>query len=140
MNTIDYLNQLRMIDKEILSVHSEAEKWLELSKSMGGANFDNIRVGGTPKNHMEEMIIKAADCALKADREREELINLKETMEQQIKSMPNKVHYMILWGYFHDNKNLTELSQYANYSIKQTRRLRDKAMKIFEEMYGDTYK
>ena len=139
MTTKEYLMQLRTIDFDILNVQSESDSWRELAMKMGH-EFSDIHVDTSPSpDRMENLIVKAVDSATKADREKEILIYLKATIERQIKGIKDKECLFMLWGYYHDRKTIEHLSKKLNFSYRQGKRIMQKAVRLFEEEYGDTY-
>ena len=139
MNTRAYLMQLRTIDFDILNVQSEADSWRELAMKLHHEPSD-IRVDTSPMpDKMENLVIKAADSATEADREKEVLIYLKATIEKQIKSIEDKECVFMLWGYYHDRLSVEYLAKKLNYSYKQGKRVKQRGERLFEEKYGKTY-
>ena len=139
MTTREYLMQLRTIDLDILNVQSEADSWRELAMRMGH-DFSEIHVDKSPSpDRMESLVVKAADSAAKADREKEILIYLKSTIEKQIKGIKDKECNIMLWGYYHDRKTIESMSKEMSYSYRQGKRIMQKAVKLFEKEYGESY-
>lgn len=139
MTTKEYLMQLRTIDLEIMNVQSEADKWRELAMKMGH-EFSDIHVDSSPSpDRMEKCVVKAVDCANKADTEREVLIYLKATIEKQIKGIKDKECLIMLWGYYHDRKTIESMSKEMNFTYRQGKRIMQRAVRLFEEEYGKTY-
>ena len=131
--------QLRTIDFDILNVQSEADSWRELAMKLHHEPSD-IRVDTSPMpDKMENLVIKAADSATEADREKEVLIYLKATIEKQIKSIEDKECVFMLWGYYHDRLSVEYLAKKLNYSYKQGKRVKQRGERLFEEKYGKTY-
>lgn len=139
MTTRAYLDQLRMIDFDILNVQSEADSWRELAMKMGH-EYSDIRVDTSPSpDRMENLVVKAVDSATKADAEKEALINLKATIERQIKSIDDKECVFMLWGYYHDRMTVRCLANKLNYSERYGKAIKKKGERLFEEKYGKTY-
>lgn len=139
MNTRAYLMQLRTIDFDILNVQSEADSWRELAMKLHHEPSD-IRVDTSPApDKMENLVIKAADSATEADREKEVLIYLKATIEKQIKSIEDKECVFMLWGFYHDRMSVEYLAKKLNYSYRQGKRVKQRGERLFEEKYGKTY-
>ena len=139
MTTKEYLMQLRTIDMDIMNVQSEADSWRELAMKMGH-EFSDIHVDTSPSpDRMENCVVKAVDCATKADRERDILIYLKATIERQIKGIRDKECNIMLWGYYHDRKTIESVSKEMNFTYRQGKRIMQRAVRLFEEEYGNTY-
>lgn len=139
MTTKKYLLQLRTIDLEIAMSQSEAQSWRDLATKMHHEPSD-IRVDSSPApDRMESLVVKAADCACEADKQRDILLYTKITIEKQIKGLKNSFYRGLLWGYYHDSKSTGELAKYVNYTGRHIERLLVKAEKDFENEYGSKY-
>ncbi len=139
MTTRDYLMQLRTIDLEIAMSRSEEASWLDLAAKMHHEPSE-IRVSTTPTpDKMESLVVKAADCAIQADREREVLIYTKATIERQIKALSDRDMRYMLWGYYHDRTSVYDLSRNLSVSYRQGKRIIKKATDLFEQEWGSTY-
>ena len=139
MTTRDYLMQLRTIDLEIAMSRSEEVSWLELAAKMHHEPSD-VRVSTTPTpDKMESLVVKAADCAIQADREREVLVYTKATIERQIKAIEDKDLRYMLWGYYHDRKSLKEIANVLSYSYPHAKRQMFRATETFEDVWGRCY-
>lgn len=139
MNTREYLMQLRNIDSEIAMSISEAQSWRELALKLHHEPSD-IRVDTSPApDKMESLVVKAADCALKAEKEHEKLIRVKTIIEDQIKSIDNQDMKFMLWLYYHDKCSHKEVARRMNYSFDYEKHQMNSAIKIFEGKYGHEY-
>lgn len=139
MTTRQYLDQLRVIDLEIAMSHSEEVSWLECAMKVGGG-ISEVKVDKSPSpDKMESLVVKAADCALRAKKERESLLYLKSTIERQIKAIEDREMRFMLWGYYHDKLTVREIAKQIPVSKTQGKRMIDKATKEFEDKWGHTY-
>lgn len=139
MTTRDYLNQLRTIDLEIAMSRSEEASWLDLATKMSGS-ISEIKIQTSPSpDRMESLVVKAADCAIKANRERETLIYTKATIERQIKALDDSEMRFMLWGHYHDKKTVERLSKEIHVDKRQGWRIMKKATDAFEDVWGHTY-
>lgn len=139
MTTRKYLLQLRTIDLEIAMSESEAQSWRDLAMKMHHEPSD-VRVNSSPApDKMESLVVKAADCAQEAEKEREILLYTKSVIERQIKSIEDKDMRFMLWGYYHDRKSVENLSKEIPVSYRQGKRIIKKATETFEDVWGHTY-
>lgn len=144
MTTKEYLEQLLDMDEDILNTINQAQKWRDIATKMGVPPIGE-RVDSSPKpDQMETAIIKAVECERKAGEEAKRLVLLREKIENQIQGLKDcgyngKRYYFLIWGMYHDNKKLTELSRHVDYSYDHARRLLKKALAVFEKKYGETY-
>ena len=139
MTTQAYLSQLRTIDLEISMSRTEEVSWLNLATKMSGG-ISEIKVQTSPSpDRMESLVVNAADCAIKANRERETLLYTKATIERQIKAIEDSEMRFMLWGYYHDKKTVEKLSKEIHVDKRQGWRMMKKASDVFEDVWGHTY-
>lgn len=139
MTTRAYLLQLRTIDLEIAMTESEAQSWRDLALKLHHEPSE-IRVDTSPApDKMESLVVKAADCAIKAEKEREELVYKKVRIERQIKGIENKDMRFMLWLYYHDNHSHKEVARRMNYSPDYEKHQMNDALRLFEKKFGHEY-
>lgn len=139
MTTRVYLNQLRTIDMEIAMTESEAQSWRDLAMKMSH-EYSDIHVDTSPSpDRMENLVVKAADCAIKAVKEREALVYKKAMIESQIKEIEDKDMRFILWMYFHDKHSHKEVARRMNYSHDYEKHQMNVAIRLFEKKFGKEY-
>jgi hypothetical protein len=139
MTTRAYLDQLRTIDLEIAMYKSEEQSWLDLATQMHHEPSD-VRVCTSPvPDKMEKLVVKAADCAREAEKAWEILVYTKDVIEKQIKSMEDRELKYLLWGYYHDKRQLKDLAKGMSYSYSHAKALMKKATEVFEDIYGVNY-
>ena len=139
MTTRAYLLQLRTIDLEIAMTESEAQSWRDLALKLHHEPSE-IRVDTSPApDKMESLVVKAADCAIKAEKEREELVYKKVRIERQIKGIENKDMRVMLWLYYHDNHSHKEVARKMNYSPDYEKHQMSDALRAFEKKFGHEY-
>ena len=139
MTTQRYLLQLRTIDMEIAMCESEAQSWRDLATKMHHEPSD-IRVDTSPSpDKMESLVVKAADCAREAEKERECLIYKKRMIERQIKAIEDSEMRFMLWGYYHDRRTVASLSKEIPVAKRQGIRIMKTATEEFENVWGQTY-
>ena len=139
MTTRDYLLQLRTIDYEIAMSESDAQSWRDLAMKLHHEPSD-VRVDTSPApDKMENLVVKAADCAIKAAKERDMLIYKKERIEKQIKAIEEKDLCFLLWLYYHDKHTHKEVARQMNYSYDYEKHQINIALKVFEKKFGKEY-
>ena len=139
MTTQKYLLQLRTIDMEIAMCESEAQSWRDLATKMHHEPSD-IRVDTSRSpDKMENLVVKAADCAREAEKERECLMYKKRMIERQIKAIEDSEMRFMLWGYYHDRKSVERLSKEIPITYRQGKRVIKAAVDTFEDVWGSTY-
>ena len=139
MTTRAYLLQLRTIDLEIAMSESEAQSWRDLATKMHHEPSE-IHVDSSPApDKMESLVVKAADCAIQAEKERECLLYTKSVIEKQIKAIEDKDMRFMLWGYYHDRKSVENLSKEIPVTYRQGKRIIKSATDAFEDKWGHTY-
>ena len=142
METKEYLNQMRNIDRFIKDKLDEAEKWRSIAENMTG-NLNEICVQTTKQpDKMANAVIRLVDLIMESDKEALSLINIKETIIKQIDRLHQMGHdkeYMILKSYYVQERSLAYIALDSKYSYKQTKRNYEKAIKIFESIFGKEY-
>lgn len=139
MTTRAYLLQLRTIDLEIEMTESEAQSWRDLALKLHHEPSE-VRVDTSPApDKMESLVVKAADCAIKAEKEREMLVYTKATIERQIKGIDNRDMRVMLWLYYHDNHSHKEVAKRMNYSPDYEKHQMNDALRLFEKKFGHEY-
>lgn len=137
--TKQYLNQLVNIDKRIKDKIKEAEMWRDIAgRTGGGSNSERVQ---TTKRYdkMGDAISSAVDYEQESERLAKELVEIKNTIIQQIDGIEDQLHYNILKDYYIHEMALVEIAAQEHYSYKQTGRHFKNALNDFEHRYGSTY-
>ena len=145
MRTREYLGQLKNIDKEIQDKQLLAIKYRDNALPTSPKLSDmKVQTSHEP-DKMATSIATALDYEKEADEMAVKLLNLKHHIEGQIDGLRfidnknAKTYYNILMGYYVRQMSNASLSKYIKYSPKQTKRLFESALEVFESMYGEEY-
>jgi DNA-directed RNA polymerase specialized sigma subunit len=106
-------------------------------------NLNEICVQTTKQpDKMANAVIRLVDLMRESDEEALSLINIKETIIRQIDKLYQMGHdreYMILKSYYVQERSLAYIALDSRYSYKQTKRNYEKAVKVFENVFGKEY-
>lgn len=142
MTTKEYLGQMRNIDQLIKDKIEEAERWRSIAEKMTG-NINEICVQTSKEpDKMANAVVRLVDLMEESDEQAVNLIELKHKVIQQIDGLHDLGYikdYNILKSYYVQEKSLSLIARECYYSYKQMKRLYEKAILRFGEIYGDTY-
>ena len=135
MDTKTYLNQIIVMDEIIQNRLSDIHN-LRLMASGIGCGIENERVQtSTNGDAFTRLIDKIVDM----EREVDESIDKRLDIIRQIETMNNAEERKILNRIFVKGQRFDKIAEEMNYSKRQIIRKYKKAMKNFEESYGDAY-
>lgn len=144
MTTVEYLNQLKNIDRRIADKRDEAEKWRVIAYGNRTVSTDRERVlKSIDPDKMGNAVIKAIEYEKEADTLAEWLIMLRHHIIEQIDGMEDisdSRYYNILKGYYLRDMSFAAIGYELGFSTKQVARDYKKALVIFESLYYDEYK
>lgn len=139
MTTKDYLNQIsrlnRMINNKLVEIQQLKEMACSISAITNGdrvqtsLNFDKIGTSIAKIDEMERNLDKMID----------EYVDKKNLIIAQIDSVEDEDCYNILFSRYIEKKTFEVIATELNYSWRQIVRLHGKALRIFEEKYGEQY-
>ena len=139
MTTIEYLGQLKNIDRRIKDKIEEADKWRQIADSRKSPAL-NEKVQGTRKMDKEaDAYTLAADYEIESRLLAAELSKLKNCVIKQIDGIDDELFYNILKSFYIQEKSFTEIAAEEGYSYKQIKRQYEVAVKCFDEKYGMIY-
>lgn len=140
MTTKEYLNQIERCDRmienkmyEISQLKSMATTITVIPKEINIQSFgDKDKIGSS--------VGKIVDLEREVDDLIDVLIEKKKLIVSQIDKIEDVSVYNLLTKRYVLRKTWLEISEDMGYSTRQVLRLHDKSTKMFEEMYGNTYK
>ena len=139
MTTIEYLGQLKNIDRRIKDKIEEADKWRQIADSRKSPAL-NEKVQGTRKMDKEaDAYTLAADYEIESRLLAAELSKLKNCVIKQIDGIDDELFYNILKSFYIQEKSFTEIAAEEGYSYKQIKRQYEVAIKYFDKKYGIIY-
>lgn len=139
MTTKEYLSQISRLNRMIQNKLSEISQLKELSQSIT-ATLNEEKVQTTP-NHdkIGTSYAKIDEMERKLDEIIDEYVDKKNLIISQIESMENEITYDILFSRYIEKKTFEKIASDMHYSFRQLIRLHGKALKEFENKYGNLY-
>lgn len=139
MTTKEYLSQISRLNRMIQNKISEISQLWELECGISdmrgsertGIEADGGRVG-TSYAKIEEMEHKLGQAI-------DEYVCKRELIISQIEGIEDEIFYDILFARYIEKKTLEGIAGSLHYSFRQITRLHGKALREFEEKYGDMY-
>lgn len=138
MTTKQYLSQLKRFDFLIENKASEIEQLRSMATSITVAtDKDRVQTSGD-KDRIGRAVVKILD----KEEELEELIeryyDQKELIISQIETLETNLYRVLFYKYV-NGYTIEHMSMKMCYSTDHIKRLTNKALDKFEEMYGGTY-
>ena len=137
MDIREYLNSIKSIEAEIISLQAWVNKYHELAYSLRGTSFsEHISAKGYVTSSLETVIVelvdrenelKSAICKL-TERERE--------IRQLISKIPDDTYRIILTRKYLDCQSLSQIAEQLHYSDKWIKVLHHRALDMAEEIYN----
>lgn len=140
MTTKEYLSQVGRLDKMIKNKISELEQCRVMFQIIPASAKDGERVMSTPDPDKLGAAYAKID---EMEREINAMINAyvdkKRLIVSQIDAIPDELNYEILFLRYINRKTFEEIATEIHNSYRNATRLHGKALKEFENMYGNTY-
>lgn len=139
MTTKEYLNQIirlnRMINNKLVEIQQLRDLALGISSISTGE-----RVQSTPDfDKIGSKMAKIDELEKNLDETIDKYVDLKNRIIGQIESMEDEITYNILFSRYIEKKQFELIAIEMEYSWRQIIRLHGKALKQFEEKFGNEY-
>lgn len=139
MTTKEYLNQIsrlnRMINNKLVEIQQLRDLALGISSISTGE-----RVQSTPDfDKIGSKMAKIDELEKNLDETIDKYVDLKNRIIGQIESMEDEITYNILFSRYIEKKQFELIAIEMEYSWRQIIRLHGKALKQFEEKFGEEY-
>lgn len=139
MTTKEYLNQIsrlnRMINNKLVEIQQLRDLALGISSISTGE-----RVQSTPDfDKIGSKMAKIDELEKNLDETIDKYVDLKNRIIGQIESMEDENTYNILFSRYIQKKSFERIAIEMEYSWRQIIRLHGKALKQFEEKFGEEY-
>ena len=140
MTTQDYLKQVKRFEVMMQRKQNEVKRLDILAHSVKSPTFDPNKVQSSLKGDtMASTVAKLID----AEKQVSKLMNLylekREYIISQIDKLPSKNSYVILIDRYVEDKTYGEIAYTLKCSERWVKKQHEKALKEFEEIYGDEY-
>lgn len=139
MTTKDYLNQISRLNRMINNKLTEITQLRELSCSISAIGNEEKVISSSDSDKIGSTYAKIDEMERNLDNMIDEYIEKKNLIIGQIDSIENEDYYNILFSRYIEKKTFEVIATEMKYSWRQIIRLHGKALKAFEEKYGNTY-
>lgn len=139
MDTKTYLNQISRLDLMIKNKISELSSLRALCYGLSAISTEE-RVQTTP-NHdkIGTIVAKLDELERETDKLVDEYADKRKKIISQIDSMNDVVIYNILFARYIEQKTFERIAADMDYCFRQITRLHGKALREFEDKYGQEY-
>ena len=138
MTTKDYLNQISRLNRMINNKLTEITQLRELSCSISAIGNEEKVISSSDPDKIGSTYAKIDEMERNLDKMIDEYIEKKNLIIGQ-DSIENEDYYNILFSRYIEKKTFEVIATEMKYSWRQIIRLHGKALKAFEEKYGNTY-
>nr|DAW77708.1 MAG TPA: Protein of unknown function (DUF1492) [Bacteriophage sp.]DAX01424.1 MAG TPA: Protein of unknown function (DUF1492) [Bacteriophage sp.]DAY91400.1 MAG TPA: Protein of unknown function (DUF1492) [Caudoviricetes sp.]DAZ48666.1 MAG TPA: Protein of unknown function (DUF1492) [Caudoviricetes sp.] len=139
MTTKDYLNQISRLNRMINNKLTEITQLRELSCSISAIGNEEKVISSSDPDKIGATYAKIDEMERNLDKMIDEYIEKKNLIIGQIDGIENEDCYNILFSRYIEKKTFEVIATEMKYSWRQIIRLHGKALKAFEEKYGNTY-
>lgn len=139
MTTKDYLNQISRVNRMINNKLTEITQLRELSCSISAIGNEEKVISSSDPDKIGATYAKIDEMERNLDKMIDEYIEKKNLIIGQIDGIENEDCYNILFSRYIEKKTFEVIATEMKYSWRQIIRLHGKALKAFEEKYGNTY-
>ena len=127
------LQPLKTIDKDIKAVELEIERLMTVATKMT-TNYDPINVSGTPRNKLEEVIIKMDEYKSNLSRYLLNYLDRKNECLDKVQKIEIGTLRTILIYYYFQNKTLEQTAELINKSYQWTYELFQDALDEYSKI------
>lgn len=134
MTAKEELMQLRAIDKALRSTELEIARYRADIYSVHSVDYSAERVSGGSHQDVADKIAILTELLDKANREWEQLINLRTEIRQKIANIDSYVLRSVLIEYYVLQKNWEQVADDMGYSIQHIYRMHGKALHSYDKI------
>lgn len=128
MTAKEYLSQIKIKSRQLERL-KERRKNLHLDVSFGAINYDADRVQSTPKNKLEEAMVRLSDRIESLDRQIAEISIEIDDRINSIESIDNGTYRDVLFKHYAEYKSFEQISVEMGYVYNYTCNLHGEALK-----------
>lgn len=128
MTAKEYLSEIKYKNRQLERL-KERRKNLHLDVSFGAINYDADRVQSTPKNKLEEAMIRLSDRIESLDRQIAEISVEIDDRINSIESIDNGTYRDVLFKHYAEYKSFEQISVEMGYVYNYTCNLHGEALK-----------
>ena len=139
MTTVEYLEQIGKLNSKINNKLVEIEQARIMACSISAINYDE-RVQTSPDfDKIGKVLSKIENMEIKLNKLIDVYVDTKNYIIGQIESLDDVRLSMVLFGRYVKKDTYEKIAEDINYSVRQTKRLHDKAILAFEDKYYSEY-
>lgn len=139
MTTKDYLNQISRLNRMINNKLTEIAQLRELSCSISAVKNEERVLSSSDPDKIGTTYAKIDEMERNLDKMIDEYTDKKNTIIGQIDSIEDEDYYNVLFSRYIEKKTFEVIATEMNFSYRNTTRLHGRALKVFEEKYGNSY-
>ena len=140
METKEYLQQIGRYDRLINNKLVELAQYRSMACSVSAVKNDEKVQSSPSHDTMDKIVSKIEQLENEIDMLVDRYIDNKRIIISQIDSMSDEMTYQILFSRYVEQKTFEKMAIEMNYCYKQIIRRHGKALREFEQKWGDTYK
>lgn len=127
------LRPIKDMSKDIKSVEDEIERLMAVATKMT-TSYDPINISGTPKNRMEEAVIKLEEYKSRLSNLVVEDIKYRNKCLDKVERIEPKSLQKILIYYYFQNKTLEKTAEILDRSVRWTHEMYKTALEKYSEI------
>ena len=137
METKEYLEQIQNLKIKIEQKEQELADLEEMLGALPAIRYDTIRVAASPMaDQIPNEVIRRDSLATEIRREKEELLQIKHRIINEIQRLKNPIHVELLFKRYVEGKNFSRIAEETHYSYGHVRgQQHTQALKAFESQY-----
>lgn len=139
MTTKDYLNQISRLNRMINNKLTEIAQLRELSCSISAVKNEERVLSSSDPDKISTTYAKIDEMERNLDKMIDEYTDKKNTIIGQIDSIEDEDYYNVLFSRYIEKKTFEVIATEMNFSYRNVTRLHGRALKVFEEKYGNSY-
>lgn len=139
MTTKDYLNQISRLNRMINNKLTEIAQLRELSCSISAVKNEERVLSSSDPDKIGTTYAKIDEMERNLDKMIDEYTDKKNTIIGQIDSIEDEDYYNVLFSRYIEKKTFEVIATEMNFSYRNVTRLHGRALKVFEEKYGNGY-
>ena len=134
----EYLSQVKDLDNLI---QTNVESMTELKNSMFGVTkqLKSDKVQSSNSYDFTDTIAKICDMEKQTNKYIDDLVDLRDKIENEIKKIDNNIQTLILINHYVLGKSLVEISEEYNYGNSYIKRAHGWALESFKERFPDKF-
>lgn len=139
MVTKDYLNQINRLNMLVNNKLTEITQYRELSYSISAVKNEEKVMTSPNQDKIGTSIAKLDEMERKLDEMIDDYIDKKNYIISQIQGIENDDYYEILFARYIEKLTFEKIANKTGWCWRQVHRIHAKALKAFEEKYGNEY-